>query len=104
MTEQTITLTTAQMKQIARYEITFRDVMNESGFQDGSIVCPEVYTFTLDDLYQAIKNMKAADPDVNAFGEYWFYPITQLSESFDLERAQGFVDEDEDSEVIPESM
>ncbi|MGN0194429.1 MAG: hypothetical protein ACI39G_04915 [Pseudoramibacter sp.] len=95
MADQTITLTTAQMKQIARYEITFKNILDGSSFEDGRIVCPEVYPFTLDDLYRAVQNMKAADPTVNAFGEYWFYPITQLSDAFDLDRAQGFDDGDE---------
>ena len=81
-----------------------KEVIPSSEYEDVRIVCPEVYTFTLDDLYQAIKNMKAADPDIHEFGEYWFYPITQLSESFNLDRAQGFVDDDELIDGIPESM
>ena len=101
MADQTITLSTAQMQQIARYEITFKEILAEHKYEDGSIVCPEVYTFTLHDLYQAFKNMKAADPDVNEFGEYWFYPITQLSAAFDLDRACGDLDDFDD---VPEDM
>lgn len=101
MADKTITLTTAQMKQIARYEITFKDILDGAGFEDGSIVCPEVYSFTLDDLYHAIRNMKEADPDIKEFGENWFYPISQLSEAFDLDRACGDLDDFDD---VPESM
>ncbi len=104
MADHTITLTTAKMKQIARYEITFKDVLDGADFEDGSITCPEVYTFTLDDLYHAIQNMKAADPSVNEFGEFWFYPITQLSDAFNLDRAQGFSDDEDQIERIPDSM
>lgn len=96
-----IILSTAQMKQIARYELTFKEIISGSKFKDGNILCPNVYTFTLDDLYHAIKNMKTADPAVSEFGEYWFYPITQLAEAFDLERAQGYADDESD---VPDDM
>lgn len=100
MTDQTITLNTAQMKQIARYEITFKDILDGAGFEEGCIVCPEVYSFTLDDLYHAVTNMKAADPDVREFGDNWFYPISQLSEAFDLDRAQGLLDDEVEYDSI----
>ena len=45
--------------------------------------------------------MKTADPAVSEFGEYWFYPITQLAEAFDLERAQGYADDESD---VPDDM
>lgn len=96
-----IILSTAQMKQIARYELTFKEIISDSKFEDGTILCLNVYTFTLDDLYHAIKNMKTADPAVSEFGEYWFYPITQLAEGFDLERAQGYADDESD---VPDDM
>lgn len=96
-----IILSTAQMKQIARYELTFKEIISGSKFEGGNILCPRVYTFTLDDLYHAIKNMKTADPAVSEFGEYWFYPITQLAEAFDLERAQGYADDESD---VPDDM
>lgn len=96
-----IILTTSQMKQIARYELTFKEIISGFKYDDGNIVCPDVYTFTLDDLYHAIKNMKEVDPDVKDFSEYWFYPISQLSEAFDLEHAQGYADDDSD---VPEDM
>ena len=102
MADRTIILTTDKMKQIARYEITFQDIMDDADFKEGSITCPEVYPFTLDDLYHALQNMKAADPDMYEFGEYWFYPITQLSDRFDLDRAEGL--DDDEAESIPDSM
>lgn len=101
MTDNKITLSTARMRQIARYEITFKDIISSSAFEDGSIICPDVYTFTLEDLYHALKALKAADPTVKDFGEDWFYPITNLSEAFDIERACGWAD---DADEVPESM
>jgi TPR repeat protein len=102
MTDQTITLNTTQMKQIARYEITFKDILDGARFEEGRIVCPEVYSFTLDDLYHAVTNMKAADPTVREFGDSWFYPISQLSEAFDLDRAQGLLDDGNQNNRLPD--
>ena len=101
MKENKITLTTAQMQQIARYEITFRDIIADAPFCEGDITCQEVYSFTLEDLYYAVKALKAADPTVKDFGEYWFGPITKLSAGFDLDRACG---DTEDCDDVPESM
>lgn len=95
MAENKMTVGTDLMRQIARYEITFKDLIDGSGFADGDIVCPDVYTFTLDDLYHAIKSLQHADPTVKEFGENWFYPIEQLSHAFDLDRACGFTDDDD---------
>ena len=89
MSDNKITLSTAQMRRIARYEMTFKDIIDEASFGEGDIVCPDVYSITLEDLYHAIKALKGSDPTVKDFGEYWFYPITRLSEAFDLDRACG---------------
>ena len=101
MAENKITLGTAQMRRIARHEITFEDVIADAPFKEGDITCQGVYSFTLEDLYCAIKALKASDPTMKDFGEYWLYPITQLSKGFDLERACG---ELEDFDDVPESM
>ena len=101
MAENKILLDASRMKQIARYEITFKDIIQGAPFNEGDIQCQDVYTFTLEDLYCAVKALKDADPTVKDFGDNWFYPITQLSEGFDLDRACG---ESEEADDVPETM
>ncbi len=101
MAENKITLGVAQMQRIARYEITFRDIIADAPFKEGDITYQDVYSFTLEDLYCAMKALKVSDPTVKDFGEYWFYPINQLSDGFDLDRACG---ELEDFDDVPVEM
>ncbi len=89
MANTQITLSAARLQQIARYQITFKDILPGTSFDEINIVYPEVYSFSLDDLYRALHALKKADPTVSDFGEYWYYPITQLSGAFDLDRACG---------------
>ena len=89
------------MQRLARYEITFRDFFADAPIRTGDITCQEIYSFTLEDLYAAMKALKSADPTVKDFGEYWFYPINRLSDDFDLERACGDLDDFDD---VPEEM
>ena len=96
-----IELTPGQMKKIARYELTFQEVIGEPGTEDIDVVCPHVYTYTLDDLTEAVRNLKKKDPTVKDFGEFWFYPINRLEESFDLDRARGVL---EDKDDTPEEL
>lgn len=101
MEKNKITLTTEQMRQLARYEITFKDILKDEPFQKENIVCPQVYHFTLDDLYAALKELKEANPALKEFGEYWYDPLTKLSASFGIDR--GWV-EYEDYDDIPDSL
>ena len=101
MEENKISLKAAQMQRLARYEITFRDFFADAPIRTGDITCQEAYSFTLEDLYAAMKALKAADPTVEDFGKYWFYPINRLSDDFDLERACGDLDDFDD---VPEEM
>ena len=101
MTENKILLGLDQMQRIARYEITFRDIIADAFFHEGDITYQDVYSFTLEDLYDAIKALKVSDPTVKDFGEYWFCPINQLSDGFDLDRARGDL---EDFDDVPEEM
>lgn len=101
MKENTIMLSIEQMRQIARYEITFKDLIDGSEHEEGNIICSGVYVFTLDDLYHTVKALKENDPTVKEFGEDWFYPITKLSAAFDLERACGYAEGGED---VPEAL
>ena len=101
MENNKIILSVGQMRQIARHEITFKDILGNDTFEDGAISCPDTYSFTLDDLHQAIKRLSAANPTILEFGEYWFYPITLLSEAFCLDRACGW---ESDCDDVPQSM
>lgn len=60
MSDNKITLSTAQMRRIARYEMTFKDIIDDASFGEGDIVCPDVYSITLEDLYHAIKALKGS--------------------------------------------
>lgn len=93
MEEKKIILSVEQMKQIARYEITFKDILGENGYEDGQIICPEVYKFTLSDLYQALKRLKDADPTIREFGDYWIYPINMMDEAFGFDQEEELPEE-----------
>ena len=101
MENNKIILSVGQMRQIARHEITFKDILGNVTFEDGAISCPDTYNFTLDDLHQAIKRLSTANPTILEFGEYWFYPITLLSEAFCLDRACGW---ESDCDDVPQAM
>ena len=89
------------MQRIARYEITFRDIIADAPFNEADITYQDIYSFTLEDLYHAIKAIRASDPTVKDFGAYWFYPVNQLSEGFNLDRACG---DTEDFDDVPEEL
>lgn len=89
MADNTILITKDQLQQIARYEITFKEILNGAYIDEVKTVCPDVYTISLDDLYQALQAIKTADPTIHDFGEYWLFPISQLSIEFDLYKACG---------------
>ena len=96
-----IVLTLPQMKQIARCELTFRELIDEADFDDIDIVCPDIYTYTLDDLTEAVRNLQKKDPTIKDFGDFWFYPISRLEQAFDLDRARGnLADEDDTPEEL----
>ena len=67
-----ITLTADQMKSIARYELTFAGMVREDEPGVPDVNCPEVYSFTLDDLYLALKAIREANPTVKDVRDYWF--------------------------------
>ena len=91
-----IVLTTVQMKQIARYELTFKELIEKSVFEDIDVICPESYQYTLEDLTIAIRNLKEKDPTIYDFGEYWFYPLQNLEDAFGLDRARGYLEDVDD--------
>ena len=60
MSDNKIALSTAQMRRIARYEMTFKDIIDDAP----SITAQSSagHGITLEDLYSAIKAMKETDP------------------------------------------
>ena len=86
-----IIITTEQMRQIARYEYTFKWFFPLGECKDVAFVCPEVYTFTLDDLFHAVKALKEADPYVREFGQYWLaLPDHRTFRIFQFKCCTGF--------------
>lgn len=101
MKKKRFTLSIDQIRQIARYEITFKDIIDvdlEDGFE---IAGPEGYVFSLDDLHQAIRALKEKDPSIIDFSEYWYDLISGFKELFGLDRDCGA---EEDFEDVLEEM
>lgn len=96
MSERTITIMPAQMRALARYEETFDKYTGESDFDEGELTFPEKYQMTLDDLYAAIKNMLEKNPTVQEFGEYWYYPLSELEDTFGITEACGGTGDDDE--------
>lgn len=63
-----IVLTLPQMKQIARCELTFKYLIEKADFEEIDVVCPDVYSYTLDDLTEAVRNLQKKDPSIKDFG------------------------------------
>lgn len=104
-----IELIPEQMRRIARYEITFCDVLPENALEHVLDHVPEnvgfhaasPYRFTVDDLLVALRNIQAADPTMREFMNDWLYPIGQMDESFELARACGEMEDEDDT---PENL
>lgn len=88
------------MKRIARYEITFRDLADESLFNT-EYVTEGVYPFTLEDLACALKNLREKNPFLHEFGEVWYYPLTLLNEWFAIEKACTVSEDNPYAEYAP---
>ncbi len=71
MSENIIVLHPERLEKIARYEITFQDVLKGQPFSPERFSCPKAYDFTPEDLCHALKAMRAADPLISDLGEYW---------------------------------
>ena len=101
MSNKQIQLTRDQLRAIARYELTFRDVISgDDDFNEIEFICPEHYTYTMEDLRCAIAAIKAADPDSAEIGEYWISPILFNSDAFGLDELR-WPDEPEQPEGLP---
>ena len=90
--ERKIILNRAQAREIARYEKTFMDYC-EDPEDELHVLFEEPYQYTLEDLAEAVANIRAKNPTVSQFGENWFYPIETLADSFGLEKAAGLTGE-----------
>ena len=101
MSENIIVLHPERLEKIARYEITFKEVLKGQPFSPEKFSCPKAYDFTPEDLCHALKAMRAAGPSIGDLGEYWLYPISQLSEAFGLDR---LLQTAKDASDVPDSM
>ena len=90
--EREIILNREQAREIARYEKTFMDYC-EDPEDELSVSFEEPYQYTLEDLAEAVANIRKKNPTVEQFGENWFYPIETLADSFGLEKAAGLTGE-----------
>lgn len=93
--ERKITLNRNQAREIARYEKTFMDYC-EDPEDELHVTFEEPYQFTVEDLAEAVANIRRKNPTVGEFGENWFYPIESLADSFGLEKAAGLTGEQAD--------
>jgi len=98
MNENKAILQPDQMRAIARYEVTFTDIIPLPDDYDDIEDFVDVqcrYLFTLEDLYIALKNLAEKNPTIKDFGEGWYYPLSHLEEAFGIDAACG-----DDSDVI----
>lgn len=82
-------LTPEQLKKIARYEMTFRGILPESGADSVYMLGDTGYFFSLEDLTAALRSLQTVNPTIYDFDEYWLHPILCLSDAFHLNEARG---------------
>jgi hypothetical protein len=95
-----VTLYPEQMKQLARYELTVDQLVDDAAREGNAqvrFVCPEVYSYTLEDLQQALLNLRKANPTVQDFWDNWFEPLNGQEQAFDLDRARGLLEDEDDT-------
>ena len=97
MNDNSIAILPEEMQAIARYEITFDQLMGGSRFTDVTLEFAGSYQMTLDDLHTALQNILAKNPTVQQFIEHWYYPLTELEAIFGIDIACRYSDEDEES-------
>ena len=98
MSEEYVLVPADQMRQIARYEITFDKIIEIAEIENGKLIFPENYAVTLEDLREALKNIISANPTVGEFGDNWYYPLTTLDENFGL---RGLFRSKQTADLIP---
>ncbi len=85
MSKKYIYISLEQMKRLARYDLTFDEIFGDVTYKDADIKIQGIYTFTLEDLLQALKNIRAGNPTARELGEHWYHPLSQLYQAFSLE-------------------
>ncbi|MBO6054783.1 MAG: sel1 repeat family protein [Oscillospiraceae bacterium] len=98
MNDNSIAILPEEMQAIARYEITFDQLMGGFRFTDVTLEFAGSYQMTLDDLHTALQNILAKNPTVQQFIEHWYYPLTELEAIFGIDIACRYSDEDEESD------
>ena len=96
--ERNVRLNKVQAREIARYEKTFMDYC-EDPEDELHVTFEEPYQYILEDLAEAVANIRKKNPTVEEFGENWFYPIETLADSFGLEKAAGLTGEQADDKT-----
>ena len=75
-----------KMRQLARYEITFENLIGEDNvLEDIEFVCSDTYIYTGEDIYKSIRNIWKKDPYVKEFQTNWLSFMTELSKEFNLD-------------------
>lgn len=97
-----IVLNTDQMRRIARYELTFKNLVGEANIDEYEIICPEVYSYQLEDIVAALRNLQGKNPTLFDFYHHWYKPLRGMTVQFDIKRAIGFVDRSELKWTPPE--
>ena len=97
MAKRRIEISAEDMRRIARYEITFRDLVPEGNFMGVEFVCAGRYETTLEDLREALARMRESDPPLWELYSDWFGPLQRLADNFGLNRFDD--DEKNDAET-----
>ena len=97
MAKRRIEVSVEDMRRIARYEITFRDLVSEGRVADVEFVCAGRYETTLEDLRDALARMRESDPPLWELYSDWFGPLQRLADDFGLNRFDN--DEKNDAET-----
>ena len=86
MTKRRIEISAEDMRRIARYEITFRDLVPDGDVADAEFVCAGRYETTLEDFRDLFKRLKEVDPTTEEFRRDWFAPFIRFADEFGLNR------------------
>ena len=105
MSENRLTIDPGQMRALARYEITF-DQLVEGDRSEEEFVFSEMYRMTLDDLCAVVRNVLEKDPTVDQFARNWLYPMTEMEDIFGIPAACGRTEgeDDEDAIILPDDL
>ena len=86
MSEEKIMISVDAMRRLARYEISFRDLVPDGDVAGAEFVCAGRYETTLEDFRDLFKRLKEVDPTTEEFRRDWFAPFIRLADEFGLNR------------------